>query len=106
MEGHSGRCQAHITVDVNLAALSDEYKDVETGEWVTCFTGQSAHGQIIFNSPTGEVLTFPIDKEVKPTRGTIHHCPVEEDLNFYESWGEDILWGIKDVMGIPSIGFS
>ena len=103
VEGPSGRCQAHITVDVNLAGLSDEYKDVETGEWVTCFTGQSAHGQLIFDPPSGEVLTFPIDKDVRPVQGTINRCPVEEDLFFVESWGEDVLRILKKLWGYPAL---
>ena len=99
----SDPCQAYLSVEVTLAGLSDEYKDVDTGEWVTCFTGQSAHGHISFNPPSGELLTFPINKDIKPRQGTIHRCPVEEDLYFDESWGDDVLRALRMLWGYRAL---
>jgi hypothetical protein len=102
--GPSGQCQAHLSVEVTLVGLSDEYKDVDTSEWVTCFTGQSAHGQLIFEPPSGEVLTFPIDKDMKPVQGTISACPkTEDDIHFVMSWGDDLLQALKKLWGYRAL---
>jgi hypothetical protein len=105
-------CQAYLTVEVTLAAASDEYLNKETDEWVTCFTGQSAHGQLIFDPPSGEELTFPIDKDIKPYQGTISVCPKnEDDVSFVMSWGDDLLlalrmlWGCRALVSTILTGF-
>jgi hypothetical protein len=93
-------CQAYLTVEVTLAAASDEYLNKETDEWVTCFTGQSARGQLIFEPPNGEVLTFLIDKDMRPKQGTITICPkTEDDVNFVMAWGDDLLLALRKLWG-------
>jgi hypothetical protein len=98
--GPRGQCEAHLTVIVTLEGLSDEYKDADTGEWITCFTGQSAHGEIVFDPSAGEVLTFPVDKDMEPVQGAITACPrTEEDIHFVMAWGDDLLLALKELWG-------
>jgi hypothetical protein len=110
--GPSDQCQAYLTVEIALAAASDEYLNKETDEWVTCFPGQSAYGQISFEPISGEVLTFPIDKDIKPYQGTISICPeTVDDVNFVMSWGDDLLltlrklWGYRALVSTILTGF-
>jgi hypothetical protein len=98
--GPRGQCEAHLTVIVTLEGLSDEYKDADTGEWITCLTGQSAHGEIVFDPSAGEVLTFPVDKDMEPVQGAITACPrTEEDIHFVMAWGDDLLLALKELWG-------
>ncbi|NIM92140.1 MAG: hypothetical protein GTO18_00280 [Anaerolineales bacterium] len=102
--GPSNACQASLTVNVTLAASSDEYLDEDTDEYVTCFTGQSAQGQIRFDPPGGEQLTFAISKDIKPYQGRIYTCAkTEDDVSFTMSWGDDLLAALRNLWGYRAL---
>jgi hypothetical protein len=98
-----GDCQATLSIEVALASSSDEYQDDRTGGWVTCFTGQSAHGQIVFQILGNEQFTYPIDKEWGPTQGSIYSCPAEDSVYFAFSWGHDLLQALRELWGYSAL---
>jgi len=95
-----GECEATLRIAVSFDTSSAEYKDDTSGKYVTCYTGESAEGEMIFEKEGEEPLQFDIHQDNSPPSGTIHTCPRSPryaDLS--QAWSEDVIDGLYTFFG-------